>query len=278
MISKQLIKGIKNPWKAILFLVSTIYNIFIDLKHHKKLISAEELKELDKIKEHLITRTNIEEHLILKELEDIKRQSIKKTDISDHLVTLFVESLSTKPRLIVELGVRGGESTFVLERVAKLCDSTLISVDIEDCSDISSYKNWIFVQSDDIEFAKRFEKWCARHDIQPKINVLFVDTSHIFENTVQEIENWFPFLRERSKVFFHDTNLKRLFFRRDGSMGVGRNNKRGVIRAIEEYFDKGFNEKEDFIELIDGWQIKHYANCNGFTILEKIEQSSGYEK
>lgn len=263
---KFLIKWTKNPLKAILFLISTIYNVFIDLKHSKKLISRSS-KELNEIKTHLGTGRNV--RLILEQLEEIKKRSIKRTDISDHLVTLFVESLSVNPRLIVELGVRGGESTFVLERVAKLCDSALVSVDIEDCSDISSYKNWIFVQSDDIEFAKRFKNWCKEHEVQPKIDVLFIDTSHIFEHTVQEIENWFPFLSEKSKVLFHDTNLKKLFFRRDGSMGVGWNNKRGVIRAIEKYLGKGFNEEEDFTEFRNGWLIKHHASCNGLTILEK---------
>jgi cephalosporin hydroxylase len=275
--SHSLIKGTKNPGKTILFLISTVYNIFRDLRSHKNLISADS-KELNEINSCLVTGAGMDERSILKELEEIKKRSIKRTDISDHLVTLFVESLNIKPRLIVELGVRGGESTFVLERVAKLCGSTLVSVDLEDCSDSSSYKNWIFVQSDDIEFAKIFEVWCKEHGIQSTIDLLFIDTSHIFEHTVKEIENWFPFLAEKSKVFFHDTNLKRLFFRRDGSIGVGWNNQRGVIRAIEKYFGKGFNEKEDFTELRDGWRITHYANCNGFTILEKVGQSIGDEK
>lgn len=55
-------------------------------------------------------------------------------------------------------------------------------------------------------------------------------------------------------------------------MGVGWNKKRWVIRAIERYFDNGFNEKEDFTEFRNGWLIKHYDNCNVFTILEKINQ------
>lgn len=268
MYLKQLVKGVKSPEKAILFLSSTIYNIFIDLKHHKKLNCAKS-RELNEIE------GGISEHLFLKDLEELKKQSIRRTDISDHLVTLFVESLSAKPKVIVELGVRGGESTFVLERVAKLCNSTLISVDIEDCFGICSYKNWLFVQSDDIEFAKIFEDWCKEREIQPKIDVLFIDTTHIFEHTVQEIENWFPFLADEAKVFSHDTNLKRLFFRRDGSMGAGWNNKRGVIRAIEKYFGNAFNEKRDFTEFKKGWRIKHFSNCNGFTILEKAGQPAG---
>lgn len=53
-------------------------------------------------------------------------------------------------------------------------------------------------------------------------------------------------------------------------MGIGWDNKRGVIRALEEYFGKSFNEKKDFIDFRNGWLIKHHSCCNGFTILEKI--------
>src|SRR4051794_24576059 len=50
--------------------------------------------------------------------DEISQRSAIRTDISDHLQMLFFESLPLRPSLIVELGVRGGESTFVLERVA----------------------------------------------------------------------------------------------------------------------------------------------------------------
>lgn len=207
---------------------------------------------------------------LLKTLDDIKKRSNIKTDICDHLETLFVECLSASPRLIVELGVGDGESTFVLERVAKLWSSKLISVDIADCKKVSSYRQRIFVQQDDIEFAKEFENWCRGSHIEPPIDILFIDTSHLFEHTYQEIQSWFPFLSDDSKVLFHDTNLKDIYFRKDGTTARGWDNERGVIRAIEKYFNQPFNEQEDFIEINNGWLIKHYAHCNGFTILEKI--------
>jgi len=48
------------------------------------------------------------------ELDEIRARSLVGTDISDHLIVIFVESIVLQPKLIVELGVRGGESTFVL--------------------------------------------------------------------------------------------------------------------------------------------------------------------
>ncbi len=206
----------------------------------------------------------------LPELREIKERALLKTDIADHLETLFAESVSIKPRLIVELGVRGGESTFVFERVAKLFGAALVSVDLEDCQQVSAYGRWSFVKSDDIEFAKGFEAFCQKKGFAPQIDILFIDTSHWYEHTVQEIKSWFPFLSEHAKVIFHDTNMKEVYFKKNGSIQFGWDNKRGVIRAIEEHFKTVFPENEDFIDFRKGWLIKHFAHSSGLTILERI--------
>ncbi len=200
---------------------------------------------------------------------ELFEKSLKRTDINDHLLTIYRESVEITPKLIVELGVRGGESTFVFERVAKKVNSTLISVDMDDCSKITDYEKWFFVQSDDIEFAKRFEVWCKERGLEPKIDILFIDTSHIYSHTKEEIEYWFPYLSQRAKVFFHDTNINFLFRRKDGSYENGWDNKRGVIRAIEEFCGKGFNEKAEFEDFCKGFKIKHFPYCSGLTILAK---------
>lgn len=205
-----------------------------------------------------------------KVVEDIRRHvSVKKTDISDHLETIFTECLDIEAKLIVELGVGDGESTFVFERLAKLWGAVLVSVDIEDCLKVSSYKNRVFVRQDDIAFAATFDQWCRNKRIDPQIDILFIDTSHLYDHTVAEIRSWFPFLAGRGKVLFHDTNMHDVFTRKDGSTGQGWDNERGVIRAIEEYFDKSFDEKKDFVESRNGWIIKHYSYCNGFMVMDR---------
>jgi cephalosporin hydroxylase len=206
----------------------------------------------------------------LHELDEIKWKASSPTVINDHLSTLFAESLSTRPRLIVELGVERGFSTFVFERVARLCGARLVSVDVNDCSGVCDWKDWIFVQSDDIEFALKFKDWCRERNIDPAIDILFIDTDHRFEPTLNEIEHWFPMLSDRAKVFFHDSNLKSVYYRKDGSIGRARDYNRGVIQAIERYLNRSYNEETDFIDYSNGWLIKHHANCNGLAILEKI--------
>jgi hypothetical protein len=80
-------------------------------------------------------------------------------------------------------------------------------------------------------------------------------------------------MSERSKVFFHDTNMSWVYYRKDGSMGIGWENSRGVIAALEKYFDHRFDERQDFTALAGEWLVRHFANCSGLTILEKWQGS-----
>lgn len=201
---------------------------------------------------------------------EVLSRARRRTDISDHLATMFVEAYASRPSLIVELGVRDGESTFVFERVARAYECDLISVDIEPCEDASDYERWHFVQQDDVEFGRRFPDWCENRDVPCEIDVLFVDTSHLFEHTLEEISTWFPHLSNSAVVLFHDTNLTTLYRRRDGSLGRGWDNDRGVIRALEEYLGVNLDESRYFRTLAGGFAIEHNPECNGLTVLRGV--------
>jgi predicted O-methyltransferase YrrM len=249
-----------------LFLATTLYNFFHRRSGAPAPKSAEELYH-----RHLpaLQTAGTDKKTLLPLLEEIRARALKRTDISDHLADLFAETAAVRPQLIVELGVRGGESTFVLERAAALSGAALVSLDIRDCRRVSAYKRWHFIKEDDITFAGRFRTWCEERGLAPAIDVLFIDTSHLYEHTVQEIRHWFPHLAPHAKVFFHDTCMGRTFRRRDGTRGVGWENRRGVIRAIEEYLGARLDETSDFIREVNGWNISHSAACNGFTLLAR---------
>jgi cephalosporin hydroxylase len=220
------------------------------------------------LKTYLCTKDTLKGSLE-KSLAAVRKRSLKQTDICDHLENLFLECLGIYPRLIVELGCGDGESTFVLERVAKLWQAPLVSVDINDRREVGTYAGRLFIQSDDIELAKRSPSWCEQRNIPSLIDLLFVDTSHVYEHTVQEIDCWFPLLAPRCKVIFHDTNLREVFVRKDGSTGRGWDNERGVIRAIEERFRTSFDENANFTVETDGWLIRHFAHCNGLMVMDR---------
>jgi hypothetical protein len=87
---------------------------------------------------------------------------------------------------------------------------------------------------------------------------------------VEELRLWMPYLSAKSKMILHDTNMKRVYRRADRSLGLGWDNDRGVIRALEETLGVKFNEAEDFVTVSGGWLIRHWAHCNGLTVLEKL--------
>jgi hypothetical protein len=145
------------------------------------------------------------------------------------------------------------------ERAARLSNAHLVSVDLHDCVIQSSYPKWSFVKQDDTIFARQFADWCSSQKIPPDIDVLFIDTSHLYENTLEELRLWMPYLSAKSKIILHDTNMRKIYRRADGSLYLGWDNARGVIRALEETLGVRFNEVHDFVTVAKGWLIRHWA-------------------
>ena len=193
----------------------------------------------------------------------------KDNDIVDHLPTLAFESNAAVPKLIVELGTRGGVSTQTLIACARVHDAAMVSVDIDDCSHVAKDAKWSFVLSDDLAFAKQFPDWCRSRGLQPEIDFLFIDTSHRYEHTVAEIAAWFPHLAKRCRVAFHDTNLCYIYRMRNGRRVARESMHRAVIRAIEEYLGLKINEQRTAVVYKDGWRITHDPLCSGMTVLER---------
>ncbi len=206
----------------------------------------------------------------LNELIEINNRRTLDTDMSDHLPHLFAISMLVKPELIVELGVRDGDSTFVLERVARLNSCPLISVDLDDCSAVTDWKDWHFVQQDDISFAREFSEYCSKLGLRNReIDVLFLDTSHLYDHTVQELEHWIPLLSKKGCLILHDTNHHRSVQRQDGRAMLCVEN-REVTSALEKYFCCQLDTVNDFITVHSGWLISHRACSYGFTVIQRI--------
>jgi cephalosporin hydroxylase len=210
-----------------------------------------------------------------KDIDEIVEKSLIPTDIADHLISLFKAGMETQPKFIMELGVRSGESTYVFDKIARHFKSFFVSLDIDNCASVINNPDWVFIQGDDIEFANQFRTWQKQKNIDVDIDLLFIDTSHLYEHTVAEIESFFPLIANNGIVIFHDTNMHKVCYKKNGSIyKFLKNPHRGVIRALETYFETHFNETNDFIDYRKGWLINHVAHCNGLTILKRINSIS----
>lgn len=211
----------------------------------------------------------------------VLRQALQRartrSDISDHLSTIFFFAVDARPKLIVELGTRGGESTRVLLAAAHLCGARVLSIDIDDVGHIDApfRELWHFVRDDDVAFGRsKFSDWCAGHGLPAVADLLFIDTSHLYEHTRQELAVWAPYLAPSGTMILHDTNMGTgRYGRLDGSIGVGWDNQRGVIKALEEFVGRAYDERVFFDDLAGGYLIKHFPYCSGLTVLKKTQHA-----
>jgi len=172
---------------------------------------------------------------------------------------------------IVELGVsKEALINKCLWRAADLFNCDMLSIDVVDFSNACNYSRWYFRQDEDIHFSRKLSLFCMDQFIPPFIDVLFIDTDERYPHSLQEIVNWFPHLAKKALVFFRCTNLKKTLYYEDGRQHqAGWDNKRGVIRALEEYFERLFDETEIFEMTEKGWKIEHTPWGAGLTILER---------
>lgn len=197
-----------------------------------------------------------------------------KSDISEHLNLLYLFLHSAKPRNILELGTRGGESTKVLEKYCREMNIVGKSFDLDEAPDwLIKSKNWRHFVGDDIHLGKILTStriWPDGSEFTP-LDFIFLDTSHEYNHTREELEIYVPLLKnEIGAIAFHDTNLTSSpTIRLDGSVGFGGNNERGVARAIEEYFGFKFDEGSMQVQSISNGNLHFYHQpwCNGFSIV-----------
>lgn len=212
--------------------------------------------------------------------EILAYSNIHLTDICSHLPTMFVFSYMKEKssQLLLELGIRSGESSYALYSAAKLCNTNIIGVDLDPaCSSVyAKYKDPTlkFFAISDISFPSFFYK---NNQTNLNADIIFIDTSHLYEHTLQELKVFTPILNKYGMFLFHDTNLGpfKWDYINGGQNGPGWDNQGGVVKPIKQFFDISFDESKycnfTFTKEDKTWQIVHYPFCNGFTLLAIID-------
>lgn len=106
---------------------------------------------------------------------------------------------------VIELGVRGGNSTAALLAAVQLNpNSVMVSVDIEDpVTPVhwAWHPQWTFLLGDDTDpavFAAVTSRVLAA-------DLLFIDTSHTYDHTLAELRLYGPLVRPGGVILLHDT-------------------------------------------------------------------------
>ncbi|MBI4151521.1 class I SAM-dependent methyltransferase [Candidatus Woesearchaeota archaeon] len=133
------------------------------------------------------------------------------SDIGPHLSYLTDQVISTGANKVIELGTRRGGSTGALLLGVAETSGHLWSVDIDSiCGNqvIEFYG----------EMAKRY--WTFVHgnsqdgpviellSVQMPVDLIFIDSSHVAEQTTQELEIYNHLVGPKGKMIFHDTDTR----------------------------------------------------------------------
>jgi hypothetical protein len=121
------------------------------------------------------------------------------SDIQRHLPRLRREAHGT----VLELGVRGGASTVALLAGLEERGGTLWSVDVDPASAgvFPNHPQWHFVLAD-----SRDENALAGAGLPEKLDALFIDTIHTYEQVREELAVWGDRVPEGGVILFHDTD------------------------------------------------------------------------
>jgi nucleoside-diphosphate-sugar epimerase/predicted O-methyltransferase YrrM len=183
-----------------------------------------------------------------------------KGDSDKHLLTLYGIALSCGAKNILELGVRGGDTTLPLLLAAQATNGILTSVDLNPTEfkcppELAKY--WHFVQSDAIEF---LEKKAA-----PPYDLIYIDDWHAYAHVKKELELIDSMVTPKTVILLHDlmygNNEPR--YHTDLTLKDGQWAEGGPYRAVAEL-------NPQF------WEFSTIPSNNGLTILRKKYSSKFY--
>lgn len=103
----------------------------------------------------------------------------------------FIKQITEKIKFpkILELGVQNGNSTKMFLDLCDKNDGYLISVDIDDCSNVAKNKRWTFIHSSDDNFD------LINNKIIKKLDLIFIDSYHEPNHIKKIFYNYFKYLK-----------------------------------------------------------------------------------
>lgn len=124
------------------------------------------------------------------------------SDIGEHLPTLHMAVTDRNAKQVIELGVRTGRSTAALLAAVEQTGGQVWSCDVTGPKIdplIAEHERWTIRIGDDIAVADTAPEQC---------DVLFIDTSHDYGQTLAELDAYAPKVRAGGVILLHDTALQ----------------------------------------------------------------------
>ena len=119
-------------------------------------------------------------------------------NICEHLPVLAKEAHGT----VLDLGSREGTATGAFLAGVEAAGGTVWSVDIDAqyANAWADHPQWHFINADSLDKQKAFSAGMPQ-----EIDVLFIDTDHTYDRTLNELKTWAPHVKPGGIIILHDT-------------------------------------------------------------------------
>ena len=196
-------------------------------------------------------------------IEKIINKTLSGTGDSDnHLMLLYSMVIGSKSKTIIELGVRGGDTTLPLVMAAKETDGVVYSVDKKKIDfslpeELQKYNK--FYLQDAVSF---LDGW----DVNNDIDLILVDDWHSYDHVKKELEILDKLVSPNTVILLHDLMYGDTcpFYHSDLTLTDGQWANGGPYRAVAEL-------NPQF------WEFSTLPWGNGMTILRK-KYSNKYKR
>lgn len=137
------------------------------------------------------------------------------SDINEHLPTFVQACHDLLPKNVIELGVRYGLSTIGWLEGLHAVGGQLWSVDcswpvaapgsdvnlLDPQGPLGVVPYWLFIMG--------YDTWDSTLAALPeKADIVFIDTNHVYEETVVELELFYPRINPGGRIYLHDTAIE----------------------------------------------------------------------
>jgi predicted O-methyltransferase YrrM len=165
----------------------------------------------------------------------------RESDIREYLPLLYDAASAVQGCRVLELGTRQGNSTLALLAGAEASGGHVWSCDVDPCDQDpggmgpwAGCPRWTFTHGDDLHPA-------IRAALPAEVDLLFIDTSHFYAETLEECRAYVPRLTPGGLALFHDTNV----YSWTAGQNPGCTGPAPVARALDDYCAETGLEWED---------------------------------
>lgn len=172
---------------------------------------------------------------------EYERLCATPSDIYLHLPRFVDMVRDLDAQHVLELGTRTGVSTIAWLYGLESTGGVLTSIDIDERPAIGDHEAWTFIQGDDLDPA-------ITSTLAPA-DIVFIDTSHLYDQTVKELNVYRWLVKPGGVIVLHDTMLER-------PEGAPLRPRYPVRVAVEEFCDA------------EGYEWHNIPDCWGLGIIQ----------